>query len=320
MPPREITGEQWMSALREAYGDLYIEALACAARWHLGDHRKGSEVPYLNHLLEVSALVWEFGGDETQAIVGLLHDVLEDTDTPASQIADRFGVEVVEMVVALSDHVGGRAEGKQAWKPRKEDYLRKLARHDRRVALVAAADKIANLRSIVTELDMGEAAGWERFTAGMGGTAWYYEQVAQLLAGGPLAGSRPARMLVDLWARMSAHVGRERGAMAELDAGLARCLLNSDPLGLGPVDGATTYPWFALELVRCQLGREGSEGRADVTGPGVRISPTVAAEVWENWFGSPPRSGSRGGSDPPEVVALISCLDSLEDFSPQSSS
>ncbi|HEC08957.1 MAG TPA: HD domain-containing protein [Acidimicrobiales bacterium] len=309
-----------MSAVREAYGDRYVEALGCAARWHLGDHRKGSDVPYLSHLLEVSALVWEFGGDETQAVVGLLHDVLEDTTTAASEIADRFGVEVVEMVVALSDHIGGRGAGKQAWKPRKEEYLRKLADHDRRVALVAAADKIANLRSIVTELDMGEAAGWERFTAGMGGTAWYYEQVAQLLAGGPLAGSRPARMLVDLWARMSAHIGRERGAMAELDAGLARCLLKADPLGLGAVDGATTYPWFALELVRCQLGRNGVEGPAGPTGAGVRISPAVAAEVWENWFGTHRRAGSTDSPAPPEVVALVACLETLDTLDTQSSS
>jgi len=306
-----------VSALGEAYGDRYVEALACAARWHLGDHRKGSEVPYLGHLLEVSALVWEFGGDETQAVVGLLHDVLEDTETDPSEISDRFGIEVLEMVAALSDHIGGRGVGKQAWKPRKEEYLHKLARHDRRVALVAAADKIANLRSIVNDLDMGEAAGWERFTAGMGGTAWYYEQVAQLLAGGPLAGSRPARMLVDLWARMSAHIGRERGAMAELDAGLARCLLNYDPLGLGPVDGATTYPWFALELVRCQLGRDNSEGPAGTTPTAVEISPTVAAEVWVNWFGSPPRTG---GDHPPEVASLIACLENLADLRPQSSS
>jgi (p)ppGpp synthase/HD superfamily hydrolase len=35
-------------------------------------------IPYVSHLMSVSALVMENGGDEDQAIAGLLHDALED--------------------------------------------------------------------------------------------------------------------------------------------------------------------------------------------------------------------------------------------------
>lgn len=40
--------------------------------------RKGSGVPYLAHLLAVSGLVMEYGGNENETIAGLLHDAVED--------------------------------------------------------------------------------------------------------------------------------------------------------------------------------------------------------------------------------------------------
>ena len=53
-------------------------AMAYAALIHGTQTRKGTAIPYISHLMSVSALVMEFGGDEDQAIAGLLHDSLED--------------------------------------------------------------------------------------------------------------------------------------------------------------------------------------------------------------------------------------------------
>ena len=58
--------------------DRFTHAVAYARRAHATQVRKGSGTPYLYHLLAVSSLVIEFGGDEDQAIAGLLHDVVED--------------------------------------------------------------------------------------------------------------------------------------------------------------------------------------------------------------------------------------------------
>ena len=56
--------------------------LADAATFAMGIHaeqtRKGAETPYIGHLLGVASLVLENGGDEDQAIAGLLHDAIED--------------------------------------------------------------------------------------------------------------------------------------------------------------------------------------------------------------------------------------------------
>ena len=48
-----------------------------AAQLHREQRRKGSNVPYVSHLLAVAALVIEHGGDEDEAIAALLHDAIE---------------------------------------------------------------------------------------------------------------------------------------------------------------------------------------------------------------------------------------------------
>ena len=85
-------------------------ALDYAADAHQAQVRKGSEIPYLGHLLGVSSLVIEYGGDEDQAIAGLLHDVLEDCGAQhAGPIREQFGVRVLRIVEACTDGTPERA-------------------------------------------------------------------------------------------------------------------------------------------------------------------------------------------------------------------
>ena len=92
------------------YSQRYEEALSYAARLHATQLRKSDEnspfeIPYVAHLLEVSALVWLGGGTEDQAIAGLLHDALEDQSdhTSSEEIERRFGPDVRHIVLACSD-------------------------------------------------------------------------------------------------------------------------------------------------------------------------------------------------------------------------
>ena len=59
----------------------YGEALRWAEALHRQQLRKGKQIPYIAHLISVSALVWEDGGSEDQAIAALLHDATEATNT-----------------------------------------------------------------------------------------------------------------------------------------------------------------------------------------------------------------------------------------------
>jgi len=69
------------------HSQSYIDALGWAADLHQRQQRKGKPVPYISHLIAVSALIWEDGGDEDQAIAGLLHDAIEDAGITAEEIA-----------------------------------------------------------------------------------------------------------------------------------------------------------------------------------------------------------------------------------------
>ena len=57
----------------------FVDALAYAANLHADQVRKGDgNIPYISHLLGVTSIVLEYGGNEEQAIAALLHDAVED--------------------------------------------------------------------------------------------------------------------------------------------------------------------------------------------------------------------------------------------------
>lgn len=173
------------------YTDRYLDALAWSAQLHRNQGRKADEgapvtVPYVAHLLEVSALVWLGGGDEDQAIAGLLHDAIEDTDATYSDIALRYGDRVADLVQACTDGTPRSVRDHTTWFARKIGYLTGLYSDDHADALlVTVADKVSNARAIVDDLvaTAGDAAAteavWDRFHAGREAVAWYYVEVCR---------------------------------------------------------------------------------------------------------------------------------------------
>jgi (p)ppGpp synthase/HD superfamily hydrolase len=168
----------------------FNQALLLATEVHSGQIRKGTEnttglaVPYITHPVAVSALVVRYGGDEDQAISGLLHDVLEDGGAQwAEPIQKAFGDRVLSMVQACTDGVPDATGKKPDWKPRKQAYLEHLANSSGDALLVSACDKLHNLTCIVADLrELGDAV-FERFTSSKEQTIWYYTELAGVLAG-----------------------------------------------------------------------------------------------------------------------------------------
>lgn len=157
---------------------------------HAAQVRKGSGTPYLYHLLSVAGLVLDYGGDEDQAIAGLLHDVLEDCGSGhEALIRAEFGERVAAIVRDCTD---GSAETKaeartpearrQDWLERKLAYLDHLAAEPLESLLVGACDKLHNARAILADLhgDAGLAV-FDRFTAGRLGTLQYYQALAEVV-------------------------------------------------------------------------------------------------------------------------------------------
>ena len=152
------------------------EASQFAMTIHARQTRKGSATPYIGHLLGVASLVLEHGGDEDQAIGGLLHDAIEDAGVEQEAvILARFGPRVAAIVRACTD---ADTVPKPPWKARKEAYIRHLDQVGTDALLVSACDKLFNARAICTDFRSHGAGVFDRFTAGMEGTLWYYRALA----------------------------------------------------------------------------------------------------------------------------------------------
>jgi len=157
----------------------FASALGYAALIHAKQKRKGTNIPYVSHVMSVSALVMEFGGDEDQAIAGLFHDALEDCGAWHEKvIRANWGERVAQIVRACTDGVTDAQGKKEPWRLRKERYLAHLRQVSEDVLLVSACDKLHNARAIAADLRAGHDV-FARFNtdAGRDGTLWYYTEL-----------------------------------------------------------------------------------------------------------------------------------------------
>lgn len=77
---------------------IVSEALVFATQHHQHQHRKGTKIPYMAHLLNVCKLVAENNCSDEVLAAALLHDIVEDTDVTIEQVEEKFGRQVAEIV------------------------------------------------------------------------------------------------------------------------------------------------------------------------------------------------------------------------------
>ena len=197
--------------------ERYDRALLFAAEHHRGQLRKGSRVPYLTHLMSVSALVLEHGGSEDQAIAGLLHDAAEDAPegqggAVLADIRSRFGDTVADVVRACSDGLDADGNRSGTWAERKRGYVGGLATKPADALLVTAADKTHNGLCIAADVRRYGQVFWTTFNAGREELLWYYTSVERAVAG-RLPGSSIAGALRRAVDELVAAAGTERSAV-----------------------------------------------------------------------------------------------------------
>jgi len=151
----------------------FEKALVYATRVHGGQLRKKTGIPYIAHILGVTALAMEYGANETEAIAALLHDAVEDCGG-AKRLRDierKFGKAVAKIVDGCTDTY---ETPKPPWRERKQAYLAHLKSSSASTRLVSAADKLHNARAILTDLRRHGSEVFERFSGKKDGTLWYY--------------------------------------------------------------------------------------------------------------------------------------------------
>ena len=154
-------------------GPRLQKAFCYAADKHAGQTRKQSAIPYLSHLLAVTALVLEGGGDEEMAMAALLHDVVEDCGGMPilREVRKMFGTRVAHIVEGCTDSF---TDPKLPWIVRKAEYLKRLKHEDAETRLVSASDKLHTVRTVIADYRTDGESIWKRFSGGRDGTLWYY--------------------------------------------------------------------------------------------------------------------------------------------------
>ena len=140
--------------------ELLLRAYAVAVEAHRGQLRKDRSTPYVGHPLAVAELLSESGLDETTIAAAILHDVVEDSDFSLGDVVEGFGIEVGELVGALTDD---RDLGD--YEERKREHRARVAEAGPKAAAIYAADKLANVGDMrALYADLGEAVAG-RFNA-----------------------------------------------------------------------------------------------------------------------------------------------------------
>jgi (p)ppGpp synthase/HD superfamily hydrolase len=180
-----------------ALSEAFEQAFVYAVHVHGGHVRKGSDIPYVAHLMAVCALVLEAGGTEPQAVAALLHDAAEDFggDGRLADIRSRFGDRVANIVEECSDSLADDPADKAPWVERKKRYVDHLAGTGGRpkasadALLVSLADKLHNARAILRDQHRVGDAVFGRFTSGQGDaqqgrklTIRYYVELEKVFA------------------------------------------------------------------------------------------------------------------------------------------
>jgi (p)ppGpp synthase/HD superfamily hydrolase len=189
-----------MAALTERFD----EGLRYAREVHGAQKRKGTDVPYIAHLIGVASIVLDDGGSEEESIAALLHDAAEDHGgkTRLEDIRSRFGNDVAKIVEDCTDSWSTPPE---AWIERKRKYVAHARTLGGASLRVSAADKVHNTYGILRDLrNIGEQV-WDRYSASPDDVLAYYQSLVRAYR--EAGGGR----LVDELERIVRGIEREMG-------------------------------------------------------------------------------------------------------------
>ncbi|MEG2234277.1 MAG: bifunctional (p)ppGpp synthetase/guanosine-3',5'-bis(diphosphate) 3'-pyrophosphohydrolase [Oscillospiraceae bacterium] len=139
--------QQMKNSGRQYDMDMIERAYSLAESSHAGQNRRSGE-PYITHPIYVASLLVEMGLDTESLCAALLHDVVEDTGVPLSEIKSKFGEDIallVDGVTKLGQIPFSSVEEQQAENIRK--MLLAMSK-DIRVMIIKLCDRLHNMRTL----------------------------------------------------------------------------------------------------------------------------------------------------------------------------
>jgi (p)ppGpp synthase/HD superfamily hydrolase len=152
---------------------LTRSALAFAVRCHAGRRRTSDGAPFIEHPLEVGRLLGTAGCSDVLVAAGLLHDVMANTEVSADELTERFGLEVADLVAAVSNDTSVHS-----YRRRKQVLREQVRRAGLDAAVLFAADRISKLGELPQQV-MRDRAWFDEEAPGS--RAWgrleYFQQM-----------------------------------------------------------------------------------------------------------------------------------------------
>lgn len=154
--------------------DLLQKAINFANEKHKKQTRKGSNFPYIVHIYEVMQILLTNGATIETAIVGVLHDTVEDTNTTLDDIEKEFGLSIMEKVDILSENKS------LAYDQRKAFQAFRISTAPTSVKMVKCADCLSNLRAIKNDSRFCNV--WQKFNAPKESIQRHYEATIRAIS------------------------------------------------------------------------------------------------------------------------------------------
>lgn len=120
-----------------------LQAIEFATKKHQGQLRKDGATPYISHSLAVGVILSNVTSDEDIIIAGILHDILEDTDTTDFEIENLFNKNVSNLVLECTNK-----KGEDSKLQLKLNTLKTIKNLSKNAALIKCADILHNLYSL----------------------------------------------------------------------------------------------------------------------------------------------------------------------------
>lgn len=149
--PADAENSQLTQLLKEYFTQADIEQVWAAYRYaaaaHEGQIRRTGE-PYISHPVAVACILAKLHLDLPTLLAALLHDVVEDTGVPITEIGQKFGKQVADLVEGLTKL--DKIEFQSATHAQAENFRKMLLAmsQDVRVILVKLADRLHNMQTL----------------------------------------------------------------------------------------------------------------------------------------------------------------------------
>lgn len=152
------------------------KAMDFANEKHKDQKRKGTNIPYIFHLIDTANIIAQVEFSEELITAAILHDAVEDAGVSLTEIETLFGKEVARLVKGASE-----PDKSLPWKERKLHTINYLKKASFDIKLLSCADKLSNIKSVYIDLHIIGDEVWKKFNAGYDDQKWYYTELVKSL-------------------------------------------------------------------------------------------------------------------------------------------